>query len=225
MVATNYAVMAADLALEGASGRMVALRSGTYTTVPISATREGVKRVDVDELYDVDAVPAEGPPRRSASRCSCTDARAPRRLTKLAAVGGQSVIGILTAGGDCPGLNAVIRAVVTACDARARDRGRRDPERLGRADGGRHPAARPRRRARHPAARRHDPRHLAEGPVRPRRRATRACAGRSSRTGSTGSIVVGGDGTLRTRARASRRRGCRWSASRRRSTTTSPAPT
>jgi 6-phosphofructokinase len=54
MVATNYAVMAADLALEGASGRMVALRSGTYTAVPISATREGVKRVDVDELYDAD---------------------------------------------------------------------------------------------------------------------------------------------------------------------------
>jgi 6-phosphofructokinase 1 len=52
MVATNYAVMAADLALEGSSGRMVALRSGTYTSVPISATREGVKRVDVDELYD-----------------------------------------------------------------------------------------------------------------------------------------------------------------------------
>ena len=54
MVATNYAVMAADLALEGASGRMVALRSGTYTAVPISATREGVKRVDVDELYDIE---------------------------------------------------------------------------------------------------------------------------------------------------------------------------
>jgi 6-phosphofructokinase 1 len=52
MVATNYAVMAADLILEGASGRMVALRSGTYTNVPISVTREGVKRVDVDELYD-----------------------------------------------------------------------------------------------------------------------------------------------------------------------------
>jgi 6-phosphofructokinase 1 len=55
MVATNYAVMAADLALEGASGRMVALRNGTYTAVPISATREGVKRVDVDELYDENA--------------------------------------------------------------------------------------------------------------------------------------------------------------------------
>ena len=54
MVATNYAVMAADLALEGATGRMVALRSGTYTSVPISATREGVRRVDTDELYDVE---------------------------------------------------------------------------------------------------------------------------------------------------------------------------
>jgi 6-phosphofructokinase len=55
MVATNYAVMAADLVVEGASGRMVALRGGTYTNVPISVTGEGVKRVDVDELYDVDA--------------------------------------------------------------------------------------------------------------------------------------------------------------------------
>jgi 6-phosphofructokinase 1 len=54
MVATNYAVMAADLVLEGLSGRMVALRGGTYTNVPISFTGEGVKRVDVDELYDVD---------------------------------------------------------------------------------------------------------------------------------------------------------------------------
>jgi len=53
MVATNYAVMAADLAVEGDTGRMVSLRNGSYTTVPISATREGVKRVDVDELYDV----------------------------------------------------------------------------------------------------------------------------------------------------------------------------
>ncbi|MGA7270160.1 MAG: 6-phosphofructokinase [Acidimicrobiia bacterium] len=52
MVATNYAVMAADLALEGGTGRMVALRGGTYTHVPISVTAEGVKRVDVDELYD-----------------------------------------------------------------------------------------------------------------------------------------------------------------------------
>jgi 6-phosphofructokinase 1 len=52
MVATNYAVMAADLAMENATGRMVALRGGTYTNVPISVTGEGVKRVDTGELYD-----------------------------------------------------------------------------------------------------------------------------------------------------------------------------
>jgi 6-phosphofructokinase 1 len=55
MVANNYAVMATDLAIEGLSGRMVALRGGTYTNVPISVTGEGVKRVDVDELYDSEA--------------------------------------------------------------------------------------------------------------------------------------------------------------------------
>jgi ATP-dependent phosphofructokinase / diphosphate-dependent phosphofructokinase len=54
MVATNYAVMAADLAVENSHGRMVALRGGTYTHVPIGVTKEGVKRVDVDELYDLD---------------------------------------------------------------------------------------------------------------------------------------------------------------------------
>ena len=54
MVATNYAVMAADLALEGSSGRMVALRGGTYSNVPISVTKDGVKRVDVTELYDAE---------------------------------------------------------------------------------------------------------------------------------------------------------------------------
>lgn len=54
MVATNYAVMAADLAVEESRGRMVALRNGTYTNVPISVTGEGAKRVDVDALYDVE---------------------------------------------------------------------------------------------------------------------------------------------------------------------------
>ncbi len=52
MVANNYAKLAVDLALEGQSGRMAALRAGTYTNVPISLTGEGSKRVDVDELYD-----------------------------------------------------------------------------------------------------------------------------------------------------------------------------
>ena len=54
MVANNYAVLAVDLALEGSSGRMVALRSGAYTNVPVAVTGEGEKRVDVDELYDRD---------------------------------------------------------------------------------------------------------------------------------------------------------------------------
>jgi ATP-dependent phosphofructokinase / diphosphate-dependent phosphofructokinase len=54
MVAMNYGAMATDLALEGSSGQMVALRGGTYTNVPISVTGEGVRRVDVDELYDAD---------------------------------------------------------------------------------------------------------------------------------------------------------------------------
>jgi 6-phosphofructokinase len=54
MVATNYAVMAADLALEGSSGRMVALRSGVYTNVPVSVTGDGAKGVDVGELYDIE---------------------------------------------------------------------------------------------------------------------------------------------------------------------------
>lgn len=55
MVAGNYAASAADLALEGSHGRMVALRGGTYTHVPISVIGEGVKRVDVDEFYDIEA--------------------------------------------------------------------------------------------------------------------------------------------------------------------------
>ena len=54
MAASNYAVMAADLAIDGATGRMVALRGGTYTHVSIAITRDGVKRVDVGELYDVE---------------------------------------------------------------------------------------------------------------------------------------------------------------------------
>jgi len=54
MVATNYAVMAADLVIEGVFGRLVALRNGNYANVPIGVTRQGVKRVDVDALYDVE---------------------------------------------------------------------------------------------------------------------------------------------------------------------------
>lgn len=53
MVSVNYAHMAMDLIQEGVSGRMCALRDGSYTHVPISTMTTGLKRVDVDELYDV----------------------------------------------------------------------------------------------------------------------------------------------------------------------------
>jgi 6-phosphofructokinase len=52
MVASSYASLALELAKNGKSGLMVALKDGVYTDVPISVISEGVKRVDVDELYD-----------------------------------------------------------------------------------------------------------------------------------------------------------------------------
>ncbi len=52
MVATSYANLATDLALKKEFGKMVALREGKYTTVPIETLTQGVKRVDVAELYD-----------------------------------------------------------------------------------------------------------------------------------------------------------------------------
>jgi 6-phosphofructokinase 1 len=55
MVAMNYAHMAMDLITAGTSGRMVALRDGKYTHIPMSEVTSGVKRVDVDELYDMES--------------------------------------------------------------------------------------------------------------------------------------------------------------------------
>src|SRR3990172_1690746 len=55
MVARNYGELAAELALAGTSGEMVALRKGEYTHVPISVTGEGKKVVRVDRLYDAEA--------------------------------------------------------------------------------------------------------------------------------------------------------------------------
>ncbi len=52
MVAVNYANMAIKLMQRGASNRLVALRNGTYTSIPISMIMQGTKRVDVAELYD-----------------------------------------------------------------------------------------------------------------------------------------------------------------------------
>lgn len=55
MVAVNYANMAMDLLAEAVRGQMMALRNGTYTHIPISTVISGVKRVDVEELYDAQA--------------------------------------------------------------------------------------------------------------------------------------------------------------------------
>ncbi len=54
MVASSFAVIATDMALKKDCGRMVALRDGKYTTVPIEMLGQGLKRVDVAELYDSD---------------------------------------------------------------------------------------------------------------------------------------------------------------------------
>ncbi len=55
MVGFNFANMAMDLVVEQKFGRMVALKEGKYTDVSIDVLSEGVKRVDVDELYDVES--------------------------------------------------------------------------------------------------------------------------------------------------------------------------
>ncbi|ACF12622.1 6-phosphofructokinase [Chloroherpeton thalassium ATCC 35110] len=52
MIAINFAGIAMGLLKDKVSGRMVALRDGTYTHIPISTIASGIKRVDVDELYD-----------------------------------------------------------------------------------------------------------------------------------------------------------------------------
>jgi 6-phosphofructokinase len=54
MVAVSYGLLAMDLVNDGRSGRMVALRDGVYTHVPLNRVISGVKRVDVDEMYDPD---------------------------------------------------------------------------------------------------------------------------------------------------------------------------
>lgn len=55
MVAMAYGRMAVQLLNEGEQGLMMALLDGNYTTVPIETCVQGIKRVDVDELYDLAA--------------------------------------------------------------------------------------------------------------------------------------------------------------------------
>lgn len=53
MVAANYAQMAMSLVEQGRFGRMVALQRGLYTDININTIMQGIKRVNVAELYDV----------------------------------------------------------------------------------------------------------------------------------------------------------------------------
>jgi len=55
MVGFNFANMAMDLIGQKEFGQMLALREGKYTSVPANILSQGIKRVDVDELYDVDS--------------------------------------------------------------------------------------------------------------------------------------------------------------------------
>lgn len=55
MVASSYGALAVQRLAEGEEGRMMALRDGNYTTVPIDTCISGIKRVDIAELYDVDS--------------------------------------------------------------------------------------------------------------------------------------------------------------------------
>ncbi|MGE5313518.1 MAG: 6-phosphofructokinase [Acidobacteriota bacterium] len=54
MVAISYANLATDLVLRKEYGKLVALKGGKYTTVPIETLTQGLKRVDVEELYDAE---------------------------------------------------------------------------------------------------------------------------------------------------------------------------
>ncbi|MCB9076574.1 MAG: 6-phosphofructokinase [Anaerolineaceae bacterium] len=55
MVGFNFANMVMDLVGSHQLGQMVAVKDGKYTSIPASVLAQGIKRVDVDELYDVDA--------------------------------------------------------------------------------------------------------------------------------------------------------------------------
>ncbi len=54
MVSLNFAHMAMSLIMKRRFGRLVAMREGRYTNIPLSRIKDGLKRVDVDELYDRD---------------------------------------------------------------------------------------------------------------------------------------------------------------------------
>jgi 6-phosphofructokinase 1 len=55
MVSANYGGLAIQLIQEGRSGRLVVLREGRYSHEDLDIVAQGVKRVDVDTFYDVEA--------------------------------------------------------------------------------------------------------------------------------------------------------------------------
>jgi 6-phosphofructokinase len=54
MVAITFANVAMDLVADGVSGRMVAIRDGKYSHSPLPNPALGARRVDVDQMYNVD---------------------------------------------------------------------------------------------------------------------------------------------------------------------------
>jgi len=54
MVANNFGALAADLVMRGEMGRMVALLSGCYTSVPLGEVGGGARKVDVGAFYDAE---------------------------------------------------------------------------------------------------------------------------------------------------------------------------
>lgn len=54
MVAMSYGNLAIQLIRKNETGRMVALRGGRYTTVPVDTMLQAKKRVDVEKFYDKD---------------------------------------------------------------------------------------------------------------------------------------------------------------------------
>ncbi len=106
-------------------------------------------------------------------------------------------IGLLTGGGDCPGLNAVIRAVVRRGLTEAGNELRRLSPRLGGRARRRRDRADAAEHRRHPPARRHDHRHLAHEPVRRRRRRHGARQAHARRPRGVDALIpIGGEDTL-----------------------------
>jgi 6-phosphofructokinase 1 len=54
MVAISYANLVVEQLLRREFGRMAALKEGRYTTIPVDQISKGLKRVDIDQLYDSD---------------------------------------------------------------------------------------------------------------------------------------------------------------------------